>query len=285
LKLQIPESLRWPYAHAAASRIPFFVDGEAAENACRADALFRSDMIYELYYWPGIQGRGEFVRLALEQGGAEYRDIALLPEAQGGGVPALLKFLDGPAIARPPFAPPFLKAGRRLIGQTANILLFLGARLGLAPRDAGARLWTHQLQLTLADFVVEIHDTHHPIAGGLYYEEQKAEARRRSRDFLAHRLPKFLGYFEHVLERNPDSDKWLAGKRLSYADLSLGQVLAGLRYAFPAAASKALRPSPRLRALHAAVFALPRIRRYVASGRRLAFNNEDLFRRYPELDA
>ena len=242
-------------------------------------------MIYELYYWPGIQGRGEFVRLALEDAGAEYLDIALLPEAQGGGVPAMMKFLDGPGVERPPFAPPFLKAGRRLIGQTANILLFLGPRLGLAPRDQAGRLWTHQLQLTLADFVLEIHDTHHPIGGGVYYEEQKAEARRRSRDFLAHRLPKFLGYFERVIERNPDSDRWLAGKRLTYADLSMAQVVAGLRYAFPAASRKALRACPRVRALHDGVFARPRIRRYVASGRRLAFNNDGIFRRYPELDA
>ena len=242
-------------------------------------------MIYELYYWPGIQGRGEFVRLALEEGGAEYRDIALLPEEQGGGVPALLKFLDGPDVARPPFAPPFLKAGRRLIGQTANILLFLGPRLGLAPRDADGRLWTHQLQLTLADFVLEIHDTHHPIGGGLYYEEQKAEAKRRSREFLAQRLPKFLGYFERVIELNPDSSKWLAGKQLSYADLSMAQVVAGLRYAFPLASKKALRNCPRLRALHDEVFARPRIKRYVASARRLAFNNEDIFRHYAELDA
>ena len=242
-------------------------------------------MIYELYYWPGIQGRGEFVRLALEDAGAEYRDIALLSEEQGGGVAAMMKFLDSPEIARPPFAPPFLKAGRTLIGQTANILLFLGPRLGLAPRDQGGKLWTHQLQLTLADFVLEIHDTHHPVGGGLYYEEQKAEAKRRSRDFLAHRLPKFLGYFERVIERNPDGEKWLAGKQLTYADLSLAQVVAGLRYAFPLASRKALRACPRLRGLHDEVFARPRIKRYVASGRRLAFNNDDIFRHYPELDA
>ena len=242
-------------------------------------------MIYKLYYWPGIQGRGEFVRLALEDAGAEYVDIALAPEEQGGGVPAMMKYLDGSDIARPPFAPPFLQAGRKLVGQTANILLFLGPRLGLAPRDADGRLWTHQLQLTLADFVLEIHDTHHPMGGGLYYEQQKPEARRRSRDFLAQRLPKFLGYFERVIERNPESAIWMAGSRFSYADLSMAQVLAGLRYAFPAASRKALRPCPRLRALHDAVFARPRIKRYVASGRRLAFNNDDLFRRYPELDA
>lgn len=242
-------------------------------------------MIYELYYWPGIQGRGEFVRLALEEGGAEYVDVALVPEEQGGGVPAMMKFLDGSGIARPPFAPPFLKAGRRLVAQTANILLFLGPRLGLVARDASSRLWTHQLQLTLADFVLEIHDTHHPIGAGRYYEEQKAAALRRSRDFLAQRLPKFLGYFERVIERNPDSGTWLAGKRLSYADLSMAQVIAGLRYAFPAATRRSLRTCPRLRALHDEVFARPRIRRYVASGRRLAFNNDGIFRRYPELDA
>ncbi|MBE0622965.1 MAG: glutathione S-transferase [Burkholderiales bacterium] len=242
-------------------------------------------MIYELYYWPGIQGRGEFVRLALEEAGAEYIEMALVPEEQGGGVPAMIQFLEGSEVARPPFAPPFLKAGRKLIGQTANILLFLGPRLGLAPRDAAGRLWTHQLQLTLADFVVEIHDTHHPIGGGLYYEQQKAEAKRRSRDFLAHRLPKFLGYFEGVIARNPDSVKRLAGKRLTYADLSMAQVIAGLRYAFPGAARNALRACPRLRALHDEVFARARIKRYVASGRRLAFNNDGIFRRYPELDA
>ena len=241
-------------------------------------------MIYELYYWPGIQGRGEFVRLALEEAGAAYLDVALVPEEEGGGVPAMMKFLEGADVARPPFAPPFLKAGRKLIGQTANILLFLGPRLGLAPRDAGGRLWVNQLQLTLADFIVEIHDTHHPIGGGLYFEEQKPEAKRRSREFLALRLPKFLGYFERVIERNPDSDLWMAGKQLTYADLSMAQVVAGLRYAFPAASRKALRACPHLRALHDGVFARPRIMRYMKSKRRIAFNNDDLFRRYPELD-
>jgi len=241
-------------------------------------------MIYELYYWPGIQGRGEFVRLALEEAGAAYLDVALVPEEEGGGVPAMMKFLEGADVARPPFAPPFLKAGRKVIGQTANILLFLGPRLGLAPRDAGGRLWVNQLQLTLADFIVEIHDTHHPIGGGLYFEEQKPEAKRRSREFLALRLPKFLGYFERVIERNPDSDLWMAGKQLTYADLSMAQVVAGLRYAFPAASRKALRACPHLRALHDGVFARPRIMRYMKSKRRIAFNNDDLFRRYPELE-
>lgn len=241
-------------------------------------------MIYELYYWPGIQGRGEFVRLALEEAGAKYIDVALLPEEKGGGVPAMQKFLEGPDIERPPFAPPFLKAGRQLIGQTANILLFLGGRLNLAPRDPAGRLWTHQLQLTLADFVVEVHDTHHPIGGGLYYEQQKPAAKRRSKDFLANRLPKFLGYFERVISRNPAGGPWMVGRRITYVDLSMAQVIAGLRYAFPSASRKALRPCPNLRKLHDQVFARPRIKRYVSSGRRLAFNDYGIFRHYPELD-
>ena len=237
--------------------------------------------MYQLYYWPGIQGRGEFVRLALEAAGAPYVDVALLPDA----LPAIGAFLKGDDVPRPPFAPPFLKSGRQLIGQTSNILLYLGGRLGLAPRDAAGKLWTHQLQLTVADFVAEIHDTHHPIAAGRYYEDQKAPAKQRSKDFIASRLPKYLGYFERVLERNARRKHWMVGDTMSYADLSMAQVIAGLRYAFPSASRKALRPRPGLRTLHDAVFDLPRIRRYVASGRRLAFNNDGVFRRYPELDA
>ena len=241
-------------------------------------------MPYELYYWPGIQGRGEYVRLALEHAGAKYRDAALIPEEKGGGMPALEKILNDEDIERPPFAVPVLRAGRQLIAQTPNILLFLGGRLGLAPKDAAGKLWTNQLQLTISDFIVEIHDTHHPIGSGEYYEKQKREAKRRSSDFVENRLPKFLGYFERVLERNPARGRWLVGAQLTYADLSLAQVIAGLRYAFPKASRKALRSRPRLRALHDAVFSQPRVERYVASERRVAFNDDDIFRRYPELD-
>ncbi|MDB5928090.1 MAG: putative glutathione S-transferase subunit [Betaproteobacteria bacterium] len=241
-------------------------------------------MLYELYYWPDIQGRGEFVRLALEYADAKYVDVALVPEKKGGGVPALEKFLEGENVERPPFAPPFLKAGHQLIGQTANILFFLGGRLELAPRDAASKLWTHQLQLTIADFVVEIHDTHHPISNALYYEDQKPAAKRRAKDFVANRLPKFLGYFERVLERNRAGGPGMVGPRLTYADLSMAQVIAGLRYAFPSASREALRTRPRLRALDEHVFSEPKIKRYVASKRRLAFSNEDIFRRYRELD-
>lgn len=241
-------------------------------------------MAYELYYWPGIQGRGEFVRLALEQGGAKYIDIALEPENRGGGVPALNKFLDGPRVPHPPFAPPFLKAGKQIIGQTANILLFLGTPLKLAPRDEAGKLWVNQLQLTVADFVAEAHDTHHPLATGLYYEDQKAAAKRRAEDFRQQRLPKFFGYFEKVLTRNRTAGPWLVGRKVTYADLSLAQAVAGVRYAFPKTTAKALRKLPRLKKLHDAVFELPRIQRYAESGRRLDFNNDDVFRHYPELD-
>lgn len=242
-------------------------------------------MHYELYYWPGIQGRGEFVRLALEAAAAPYLDIALLPEAKGGGTRALQRYLSDRTLQHPPFAPPFLKAGRQCIAQTANILLFLGERLAIGPRGAAERLWAHQLQLTIADFVVEIHDTHHPVGGGLYYEEQKAEAMRRSKEFRETRLPKYLSYFERVIRRNRAASGWMVGSKMTYVDLSMAQVVAGLRYAFPAASRRALQKCSRLRSLHDEVFNCPRIRQYVDSGRRLAFNNDDIFRHYPELDA
>jgi len=239
-------------------------------------------MIYELYYWPGIQGRGEFVRLALEEAGAHYHDVAVLPQTRG--VPAILKVLAARGVARPPFAPPILKVGQRLIAQTPNILLFLGERLKLAPADEAGRLWTHQLQLTILDLYLEAFHTHHPLGDGYAYEEQKAAARRRTHDFLRVRLPKFLTYFERVLALNRARGPWLVGARVTTADLSMAQVLAGLRYAFPIASARVLRSRPRLRTLQAAVFERPRIARYLASGRRVPFNNEDLLRHYPALD-
>jgi glutathione S-transferase len=239
-------------------------------------------MAYELYYWPSIQGRGEFVRLALEEAGVPYADVARQPGKNG--MPAMLRLLDGDDVPAPPFAPPFLRAGKLLIGQTANILLFLGDRHGLAPRSEDGRLWTHQLQLTIADVVQEVHDTHHPIASSLYYEDQRKEARRRAADFLANRAPKYLGYFERVLARDPHGRAYLVGTRRSYADLSLSQLVAGLRYAFPRAMARLERRIPRVVTLHDRVRALPRIAAYLASERRIPFNEEGIFRHYPELD-
>jgi glutathione S-transferase len=245
-------------------------------------------MVYQLHYWPEIQGRGEFVRLALEAAGAPYVDVARGDKKAGQGVPALMHYLEDPSVARPPFACPLLVDGKRVIGQTAAILLYLGPRLGLVGRSEADQLWTHQIQLTIADVVTEVHDTHHPIASGLYYEQQKAAARERAEDFRKQRLPKFLAWFEAVLERNPKNAgraaPHLVGARLSYADLSLFQLVEGMSYAFPKAARRALKKAPRVLALHAGVARHKRVAAYLASERRIAFNEMGIFRRYPELD-
>jgi glutathione S-transferase len=239
-------------------------------------------MPYELYYWPSNQGRGEFVRLALEEAAADYIDVGRVAEADGGGVPAILKLLGAPDLKTPPFAPPFLKAGDLIIGHTANILMYLGAHHKLAPVDEAGRLWAHQLQLSVTDFVKETHDTHHPVGAAFYYEEQKTEAKRYTENFLKLRAPKFLGYFETVLTRN--GGHHMVGSELSYVDLSIYQIIAGLRYAFARAMAR-LEPSvPRLSALHDAVAARPRIAAYLASSRRMPFDEKGVFRRYPELD-
>jgi glutathione S-transferase len=240
-------------------------------------------MAYELYYWPGIQGRGEFVRLALEEAGAEYIDMAQ-QAGEKAGEERLMSLLTSTNIARPPFAPPFLKDGDIVIGQTANILLYLGPRLGLAPEEEPGRLWVHQIQLTIADLVAETHDTHHPISGELYYEQQKTEASRRAQHFRGERMPKYFGWFERVLSLNPDGPSHLAGSALTYADLSLFQTVEGLAYAFPKNMQRALAGVPRVAALHEAVGQRPRIRAYLASSRRIPFSEQDIFRHYPELD-
>ena len=237
-------------------------------------------MRYELFYWPGIPGRGEFVRLALEETGADYVDVA----REKGGMTKMLDLLGGKGTEHAPFAPPFLKAGKLLISQTANILLYLGPRLGLAPANEAGRLWTHELQLTMADFLVQIHDTHHPIGSSLYYEDQKREAKRRTEEFLKVRLPKYLGYFENVLAANSRGDKYLVGARLTYADLSLFHIVAGLNFAFPTAMKRMARGHKRIVALHDRVAERPRIAAYAASGRRIPFNRQGIFRDYKELD-
>ncbi|MGH7073856.1 MAG: glutathione S-transferase [Stellaceae bacterium] len=242
-------------------------------------------MRYELYYWPGLPGRGEFVRLALEEADADYADVARGNAAETGGMPTMMAALAGKDSATPPFAPPFLKAGRLVIAQTANILMFLGEKHGLAPAMDAGRLFANQLQLTVIDFLKEIHDTHHPLAASLYYEDQKVEAKRYTEMFLKERLSKYLGYFERVLAQNPRGDKWLVGARLTYSDLSMFQLVEGLRYAFPNAMKRQTRRTPLLTALHDRVAERPRIARYLASPHRMPFNDSGVFRHYPELDA
>ena len=237
---------------------------------------------YQLFYWPGIQGRGEFVRLALEGAGAAYDDVA----RNKGGMDKMMAIMKGKegdlGEKRPPFAPPFLKSGKLAIAQVANILFYLGPRLKLSPRDEANRLWLHQLQLTVTDFVKEVHDTHHPIATGLYYEDQKPEAKQYARSFLKERSPKYLGYFERVLEKS--GGPYVLGRKASYVDLSLFQLVEGLRYAFPRAMKRIERKAPKVVDVHDRVAKRPGIKAYLASDRRIAFNEDGIFRYYPELD-
>ena len=241
-------------------------------------------MTYELFYWPSLQGRGEFVRLALEAAGAPYVDIARGSGDAGHGLPALLRGLADPADPQRPFAPPYLRHGKFVVGQTATILQYLGPELKLVARSEQARVWTQQIQLTIADMVTEAHSTHHPIDTDLSYEEQKAESKRCAMAFCSARMPKYLGWFDHILKHNPAGPRWLVGGKLSYADLSLFQLVEGLRYAFPNATQRALRGKPTLRDLHERVPALPRVAAYLASERRIPFNETGIFRCYPELD-
>ena len=235
-------------------------------------------MRYELYYWPGIQGRGEYVRLALEEAGADYVDAARGER----GMTEMMRMMEASS-GTPPFAPPFLKAGKLVIGQTANILLYLGSRHGLAPKTEAGKLWVHQLQLTVADLVLEAHDSHHPLGPSLYYEDQRAPAKRRSEEFWKERVPKYLGYFEDIL--NDNGGAYITGRRLTYVDLSLFQIVEGLRYAFPKHMKSFEQKFPGLVGLHARIAVRPNIKAYLASDRRIAFNEDGIFRRYKELDS
>jgi glutathione S-transferase len=241
-------------------------------------------MAYELHYWPSIQGRGEFVRLALEAAGAPYIDVARGATDAGQGVSAMMHLLQDRHAAQPPFAPPVLKDGEIVVAQTAAILHHIAPQLKLVARSERARLWTLQIQLTIADMVTEAHDTHHPVGTDLYYEEQKPEARRRAAGFCHARLPKYLQWFESILRANPAGPRHLVGGKLSYADLSLFQLVEGLRYAFPRAAEASLAAAPGVTQLHARVAALPKVAAYLRSERRIAFNEQGIFRGYPELD-
>ncbi|MBX3227521.1 MAG: glutathione S-transferase [Labilithrix sp.] len=237
-------------------------------------------MTYELYYWPSIQGRGEFVRLALEDAGLAYVDVA-----RESGTKEMMPVLQGKAGGGRHFAPPVLKDGEVLVSQTAAILDYLASkhRSLLPDSEPGTRSRALQLQLTIADFVAEAHDTHHPIATSQYYEDQKPEAKKRAAAFLTDRVPKFLGFFESCIHDNEVAGT-LLGPGFSYVDLSLFQIVQGLAYAFPKAFANTRKKHPRVLALRDRVAVRPNIAKYLASPRRLAFNEDGIFRRYPELD-
>jgi len=239
---------------------------------------------YELYYWPSIQGRGEFIRLAFEAAEVPFVDVAR-GSGRGAGIQALFAVLEGKRGELLPFAPPVLRHRGLTIAQTANILAYLGPRLGLVPRDEASRLAAHQHQLTIADLVVEAHDVHHPIGVDLYYEDQLPESGRRSEQFIRSRMPKYLGYFERILDGNRHGAiAYAVGDALSYADLSLFQVMAGLTYAFPNAMARLAPQIPLLHALSMRVASHDRIAAYLQSPRRIPFNEKGIFRHYPELD-
>ncbi len=233
-------------------------------------------MAYKLWYWPSLQGRGEFVRLALEGAEIAYEDCA-----RGVGEEGLLADLND-RTGRTPFAPPYLELDGLVIAQVANILMYLGERHGLAPSNMADRLWLNQLQLTIADFVAEVHNVHHPVAMMDYYDDQKPEAARAAKQFREARMPKYLGHFEDAAQAN--TGDWLIDHKWSYADTSLFQVIEGLRYMFPKR-MKTLEPDyPNLVRIHDQVAALPGIKAYLKSDRRVAFNTDGIFRAYPELD-
>jgi glutathione S-transferase len=229
--------------------------------------------MYELYYWSEIQGRGEFVRLVLEDVGQPYVDIG---RDQGDG--AVAEALDG-VLAPYAFAPPVLRADDLVIAQTALITRWLGERHGLAPHDERGRLAAAAIAMTIADVVAEAHDTHHPISVEQVYEKQKSAAHDRARAFRQHRIPKFLDYLEGILDKGGD---YLLGT-VSYADLSAFQLVEGLTYAFPHTMAK--QKIPKLRALRDRIAQRPRITAYLTSERRIPFNESGIFRHYAELEA
>ena len=234
-------------------------------------------MSYDLWYWPGIQGRGEFVRLVLEGAGIAYRD-----RAREDGAEALVRDLAAREGFKP-FAPPYIVDGAFATAQVAHILAWLTDRHALGSGDLATDLQLIQLQLTVTDLVAEVHDVHHPVGADKYYHEQKNEALRAAASFCNARLPKYLGHFEGAL--GVTEGPFVLGAKWSPIDTSLFQLVEGLTYAFPQRMA-ALKPDyPRLHAVRDAVARIDRIAAYLASDRRIAFNEDGIFRHYPELDA
>ncbi len=242
-------------------------------------------MTFELYYWPHIQGRGEVVRLALEEAAVGYHDVAREIGEQSDNRKAILNILENTNLERPPFAPPFLIDNGLMIAQAAAILQYLAPKVNLIGTDESDRIFAHQIQLTVTDFLMEVHDTHHPISNALYYEDQIQESKKRSKNFTESRIPKYMSYFEKIISNNPSQSGWLIGENLTYPDLSLFQIAEGLEYAFPQAFSHLINSYTNVSKLRTAVAKRPNIAAYINSERRIPFNTMGIFRYYPELDS
>jgi glutathione S-transferase len=234
-------------------------------------------MSYDLWYWPGIQGRGEFVRLVLEGAGIPYRD-----RAREDGAEALIKDMHGRG-GFGPFAPPYLVDGDFAIAHVAHILAWLTDKHSLGSGRLETDLQLIQLQLTITDLVAEVHDVHHPVGAAKYYHEQKDEALIAAGSFRDARMPKYLGYFEGALAVN--EGPFVLGDKWSHVDTSLFQLVEGLSYAFPRRMAALKDDYPRLHAVRDAIAGIDRVAAYLASDRRISFSEDGVFRHYPELDA
>jgi len=232
-------------------------------------------MSYQLWYWPSIPGRGEFVRLALEAAEIEYEDMA-----REQGAEALIADLQGRGGIRP-FAPPYLVDGELCIGQTAHILAFLADRHDFGAGELEVDLQLIQLQLDITDIVAEVHNVHHPVAAALYYQDQIDAAYEAAQHFRDQRLPKYLDHFEAALEEN--GGPCVLGDRWTHVDTSLFQLMEGLDYMFPNRMREL--DYPRLELCRQAMMEIAGVEQYLASDRRLSFNEDGIFRFYPELDS
>jgi glutathione S-transferase len=231
-----------------------------------------------------IQGRGEVVRLALEEALVDYIDVARNSTGKEDNRSAVIDILQNSTLKNPPFAPPFLVDKDIMIAQAAAILQYLAPKIGLIGESHAEQIFAHQIQLTVTDFLMEVHDTHHPIASALYYEDQVEESKKRSANFIKLRIPKYLDYFEKIITNNKSKSGLLIGETLTYPDLSLFQIVEGLHYAFPKAFAKIADNYTNTLALRDAVAARPNTSAYLASDRRIDFNTMGVFRHYPELD-
>ncbi|KAI0012376.1 glutathione S-transferase protein-like protein [Xylariaceae sp. FL0662B] len=242
---------------------------------------------YELIYYTGVPGRGEHVRLMFEEAGAPYEDTQFLSFDKARET--VTHWLGAGGHGNPKyFAPPLFKHGDLVMSQTPNILLYLGPKLGLAGSREDDVYRVNALALTALDGLCnEVHDSHHPIAVMLPYEDQKEESLRRSQYWIKNRLLTHLEYWQKALVGDKETGgPWLLGTTLTYADLVLFQCLDGTTYAFPNAMKQARESGKydRVFELWEAVKARPNIAAYLGSNRRQKYQDWGIYRHYPDND-